>query len=107
MPSDVGDSSPQDSRWRPAPGTAHGELAAQQDAAAGGRDRRRVQLPDGRVGQASIILRGRGGTITGHLRYSFNGKMKEQPLGSFDGLTREDNLRLAWDQARARGLTLG
>jgi len=81
--------------------------AAEQDQAAGGRERRRVQLGGGDTALGSIELKQvwkpRGGTYA-YLRYSHRGRTINRYVGNATAATREEALRLGWQAAHARGL---
>jgi DNA mismatch endonuclease (patch repair protein) len=81
--------------------------ASEQDSAAGGHDRRVIELRDGRTALASISLRvyKKSRRIRAYLRWSEQGRTRETYLGEVDGETRDENLRAAWRFAHERGLT--
>lgn len=81
--------------------------AREQDNAAGGHDRRVIELRDGRTALASISLRlyKKSRRIRAYLRWSEKGRTRETYLGEVDGETREENLRSAWRFAHERRLT--
>lgn len=78
----------------------------EQDRAAGGRDRRAVELGDGRYARASITLRlyRRTRRIRAYLRWSQNGGTRERYVCEVDRVSRRENLTEAWRQAREMGL---
>jgi DNA mismatch endonuclease, patch repair protein len=84
--------------WRPTPGLAHVARAAEQDIAAGGRDVRQIQLPDGRAAVASVSLRTSQSSrrIYAYLRWYDCGKTRERYLGEVNESTRAANLAAAW-----------
>jgi DNA mismatch endonuclease, patch repair protein len=90
--------------WKAAQGASP---AREQDHAAGGHDRRVIELRDGRTALASISLRlyKKSRRIRAYLRWSEQGRTRETYLGEVDGETREDNLRSAWRFAHEQGLT--
>jgi DNA mismatch endonuclease (patch repair protein) len=100
--------------WKTAPPSARAWKAAQgtspareQDAAAGGHDRRVIELHDGRTALASISLRvyKKSRRIRAYLRWSERGQTREAYLGEVNGETRDENLRLAWRRAHEQRLT--
>lgn len=90
--------------WKPVQGTSP---AREQDNAAGGHDRRVVELRDGRTALASISLRlyKKSRRIRAYLRWSEHGRTRETYLGEVDSETRDENLRSAWRFAHEQGLT--
>ena len=90
--------------WKADQGTSP---AREQDTAAGGHDRRVIELRDGRTALASISLRVYKKTrrIRAYLRWSERGRTRETYLGEVDGETRDENLRSAWCFAHEQGLT--
>jgi DNA mismatch endonuclease (patch repair protein) len=91
--------------WRPVPGRARSEVIAEQDDAAGGRDRRKLELADGRTATGSIELKDLGGRrVYGYLRHSTGGHTVCTYVGEAPGSTRLDRLRCAWTLAHERGL---
>lgn len=81
--------------------------AREQDIAAGGHERRVIELRDGRTALASISLRlyKKSRRIRAYLRWSDRGQTREIYLGEVDGETRGGNLRSAWKLAHDQGLT--
>jgi DNA mismatch endonuclease (patch repair protein) len=79
---------------------------AEQDRAAGGRHRRKVDLGDGRFATASVTLRLYPKTrrIRAALRWSQDGKSPERYLGEVSSATRAENLSEAWNRAWEKGL---
>jgi DNA mismatch endonuclease Vsr len=79
---------------------------AEQDRAAGGRNRRLVDLGDGRYARASVTLRlyRRTRRIRAYLRWWDGTRSPEEYLGEVDRDTRAANLAEAWRLARAAGL---
>ncbi|MFJ3747578.1 very short patch repair endonuclease [Streptomyces albidoflavus] len=77
----------------------------EQDRAAGGRNRRNVDLGDGRLARASITLRLYRSTrrIRAYLRWSQEGKTEERYVCEVESDSRKQNLVEAWRQARAKG----
>ncbi len=80
--------------------------AVEQDRAAGGRNRRNVDLGGGRLARASITLRLYRSTrrIRAYLRWSQDGKTEERYVCEVESDSRKQNLVEAWRQARAKGL---
>ncbi|MEU1212597.1 hypothetical protein ACFYSH_15265 [Streptomyces sp. NPDC005791] len=80
--------------------------AAEQDRAAGGRERRSVDLGDGRYARASIALKlyRRTRRIRAYLRWSQDGSTKERCVCEVDHATRGQHLAEAWRQAHELGL---
>jgi DNA mismatch endonuclease (patch repair protein) len=78
----------------------------EQDIAAGGRNKRLVDLGDGRSAIASVALKVYPNTrrIRAVLRWSQDGKSPERYLGEVEYSTRASNLADAWQRARAAGL---
>lgn len=93
---------PQERAWKPS-----GEISphAEQDRAAGGRQQRYVALPNGQRARASVRLtvRTNNRRIRATLRWSTQGKTKEQYIGEVDHATRAKNLAEAWRMASAAG----
>jgi DNA mismatch endonuclease (patch repair protein) len=91
-------SRPDPATWRPAPGLTPAVRATEQDDAAGGRDARQVQLPDGRQAVASVALRMPPSSrrIYAYLRWYDHGKTHERYLGEVNEPTRAANLAAAW-----------
>lgn len=87
--------------WKGRPGLTRAARTAEQDRAAGGRDRRLVDLGDGRTARASIELKVLPKTrrIRAYLRWSDDGKTREKYLGEVSETTRARNLTLAWRMA--------
>ncbi|WP_307846201.1 very short patch repair endonuclease [Actinospica durhamensis] len=82
--------------------------AGEQDASAGGHDRRVVPLEDGRIALGSVALRvfPHSRRIRAYLRWSDKGRTREAYLGEVDGDTRSVNLQRAWALAREKGIAL-
>lgn len=99
------DEPPPDRAWKRRPGTSP---SREQDRAAGGRDRRLVDLSDGRQAHASVTLRVYPNTrrIRAVLRWYQDGKSPERYLGEVEHNTRAANLTEAWERARAKGLLM-
>jgi DNA mismatch endonuclease (patch repair protein) len=80
---------------------------AEQDQAAGGRERRRVQLGGGETALGSIELKQPWkprGRIYAYLRYSHRGRTITKYVGNATATTREQALRLGWRIVHAKGL---
>ncbi|WP_346126716.1 very short patch repair endonuclease [Lentzea roselyniae] len=77
----------------------------EQDRAAKGRNRRNVDLGDGRLARASITLRlyRRTRRIRAYLRWSQDGKTHEKYVCEVGFGSRGQNLTEAWRQAREKG----
>lgn len=91
-------SRPDPAAWRSTPGLTSAARATEQDNAAGGRNARQVQLPDGRQAVASVALRilPASRRIYAYLRWYDRGKTHERYLGEVDEPTRAANLVTAW-----------
>lgn len=89
---------PSEAAWRAIPGLDRAAYAAEQDAAAGSRDNRRIRLDDGTTALASVALRqpARQRRIYAYLRWSQRGKTHERFLGEVTHTTRSANLAEAW-----------
>jgi DNA mismatch endonuclease (patch repair protein) len=81
--------------------------AAEQDGAAGGRDRRRVALPGGGHAIASIYLRlpPKSRRIYAYIRWSDRGKTVERYVCQVDEASRAANLAAAWRLFAERGVS--
>jgi DNA mismatch endonuclease (patch repair protein) len=92
--------------WKGRKGRSRQAIAAEQDHAAGGRDRRLVSLGDGRVARASVELKvlPRTRRIRAYLRWSDNGRSPTRYLGEVEHATRSANLAEGWRLAWAKGL---
>ena len=100
---------PDERAWKPENSQGRrsaGDVALEQDRAAGGRDARIIALPDGREVRASIELKQqpRRRRIYANLRYSCDGKTTVKYVGEVTRDTREDNLQQAWEIVRARDI---
>ena len=100
------DETPTDAAWQPPPRMTPAERSAEQDHAAGGRDRRRIQLESGRWATASVELKRlpKGRRVYGYLRYSEGGQTVNCYIGDVTAGTRAAALRRAWASARDKGL---
>lgn len=94
--------------WRGRPGLSRAARTAEQDRAAGGHDRRLVDLGDGRAARASVELKVLPNTrrIRAYLRWSDYGKTSEKYLGEVSETTRARNLAAAWRVAFDQGLLM-
>jgi DNA mismatch endonuclease (patch repair protein) len=88
---------PNDSAWRCPPGLTRAERAAEQDAAAGGRENRIITI-DNHAVLASVALRRKrdGRRVYAYFRWSNHGRTAERYLGEVDQATRAANLAQAW-----------
>ncbi|MFI6170079.1 very short patch repair endonuclease [Nocardia sp. NPDC051052] len=79
--------------------------AVEQDRAAGGRNKRNVDLGGGRLARASITLRlyRRTRRIRAYLRWSRDGKTEEKYVCEVGNDSRRGNLAEAWQRAREKG----
>ena len=102
------DSVPPKRAWKGRAGRSRRALTAEQDRAAGGADRRWVDLGDGRRAHASVVLKLLPHTrrIRAYLRWSDKGRSPTTYLGEVDADTRAANLARGWELARAKGLLL-
>ncbi len=80
--------------------------SVEQDRAAGGRERRCVDLGDGRYARASVALKlyRRTRRIRAYLRWSQEGSTRERYVCEVDHPTRHQNLAEAWRRAHEMGL---
>jgi hypothetical protein len=78
----------------------------EQDAAAGGHERRLVSCRDGSVATASIALHMPAGSrrVWAYLRYKSGGRTYRTYVGEATADTREEALRHAWRLVRERNL---
>ena len=95
-----------DQAWRAPKGVTQAERATEQNAAAGGRDSRWVNLPGNRRAHGSIALRmpHRSRRIYAYLRWSSGGKTYERYVGEVEQDGRMANLAHAWRLAQSAGL---
>ncbi|MFI0354378.1 very short patch repair endonuclease [Actinomadura sp. 9N407] len=100
------DKPPPDKAWKCRPGQNRTASTAEQDRAAGGRERRLVDLGDGLTACASVELKlfDKRRRIRSYLRWSDRGKTKNKYLGEVDKDTRAENLAEGWRLAAAKGL---
>lgn len=100
---------PPDSRaWRGRRGRSRKAASLEQDRAAGGPDRRWVDLGDGRRARASVDLKllPRTRRIRAYLRWSDRGRSPARYLGEVEHATRAANLAEGWRLAWDRGLLI-
>lgn len=99
-------SRPAEESYRSDPGMSPAECRAQQDRAAGGRDRRLLPLPSGRCATASIELKlwKDSRRVYAYLRHQQDGRTVSRYVGEATAPTREEALARAWRLARAKGL---
>lgn len=99
---------PPDRAWKPRPGMDPAARSAEQDRAAGGRERRFVALENGRHARASIALRllPRTRRVRAYLRWSDSNRTRERYVCEAQESTRSANLRHAWEIARAEGMVV-
>jgi DNA mismatch endonuclease (patch repair protein) len=97
---------PNDRAWKGRKGRTRRAIAAEQDRAAGGSDRRWMDLGDGRRARASVELKLLPKTrrIRAYLRWSDRGRSPTRYLGEVDEDTRADNLAAGWRLAWNKGL---
>lgn len=103
------DKQPPARAWKGRPGRTRAQASAEQDRAAGGPDRRWVDLGDGRRARASVELKVWAKTrrIRAYLRWSDKGSTRKPIyLGEVEHETRRENLAEAWRRAIERGLVL-
>lgn len=103
------DQQPPDNAWRCPPGLSRAQRSAEQDRATGGREKRLVNLGDGRFSRASIELKVYSKTrrIRAYLRWTDKGRYPTKYVGEVDGHTRMHNLEAAWQLALKRKLLPG
>ena len=102
------DKPPSARAWKGRPGLTRTARTAEQDRAAGGCDRRLVDLGDGRAARASVELKVLPKTrrIRAYLRWSDGGRTREKYLGEVSETTRARNLTLAWRMAYEQELVM-
>jgi DNA mismatch endonuclease, patch repair protein len=93
-----------DSAWRPPSGLSRSARAAEQDAAAGGRERRVVSGTSRPVLASIYFRRTAGRRVYAYLRWAENGRTTEQFVCEVDRGTRAENLSFAWTSAHDRKL---
>lgn len=95
---------------RPSDGSKRSRIrtagSAEQDAAAGGTERRRVRVSDDETAMGSIEIKEphQGGACWAYLRFSLGGKTVNRYVGRVTGVTRADQLQQAWRLVRRKGL---
>lgn len=98
---------PPDEAWKPPRGRAVHQARAEQDQAAGGRERRRIHVGDGRRGAlASVELKRPPNSrrVYAYLRWAEKGRTINRYLGEVTANTRARALAQGWEHARNRGL---
>ncbi len=103
------DKQPPPRAWKGRPGRTRAQASAEQDKAAGGHDKRWVDLGEGRRARASVELKVLAKTrrIRAYLRWSDKGSTRRPVyLGEVENETRRENLAEAWRRAIERGLVL-
>ncbi|WBB96402.1 very short patch repair endonuclease [Solwaraspora sp. WMMA2059] len=92
--------------WKGRKGRSRQSVVAEQDRAAGGHDRRWVDLGDGRWARASVELKllPKSRRIRAYLRWSDRGKSPARYLGEVSHATRAENLAEGWRLAWSREL---
>lgn len=92
--------------WKGRKGRTRRAMSAEQDRAAGGSDRRLVDLGDGRQARASVELKLLPKTrrIRAYLRWSDQGRSPTRYLGEVEHETRAANLAEGWRLAQSGGL---
>ncbi|TXK43996.1 very short patch repair endonuclease [Nonomuraea sp. C10] len=100
------DKPPPERAWKGRKGRSREVASAEQDRAAGGRQRRMVHLGDGRYACASIYLKLLPKTrrIRAYLRWSDKGRSPTRYIGEVNHGSREENLAQAWRMASEQGL---
>lgn len=98
---------PEPDAYQSPPDMSRADRAREQDEAAGGRQRRTMQLPGGRTALASIALRllPQGRRIYAYLRWSDGGKTHERYVCEVTADSRTANLKAAWLMVTAKRLT--
>ncbi len=94
---------PDPSRYKPSGGLTSTQRAAEQDAAAGGHEPRKMRRADGRIAVASVALRlsAMSRRVYAYLRWTGPSRVThERHLGDvFETDSREAALRMAWSTA--------
>ncbi|WP_329106861.1 very short patch repair endonuclease [Micromonospora sp. NBC_01699] len=100
------DKTPDPRAWKGRQGRSRRAASLEQDRAAGGADRRLVDLGDGRRARASVELKllPRTRRIRAYLRWSDKGRSPARYLGEVEHATRAENLAQGWRLAWDRGL---
>ncbi|MCF0093111.1 very short patch repair endonuclease [Micromonospora sp. MH99] len=99
------DKPPEPRAWKGRQGRTRRAASLEQDRAAGGPERRWVDLGDGRQARASVELKLLPKTrrIRAYLRWSDNGRSPTRYLGEVEYTTRAENLTEGWRLAWSRG----
>jgi DNA mismatch endonuclease (patch repair protein) len=86
--------------------TRQADRRAEQDEAAGGRERRVVRLSDGGTATASVrlLLFDKARRIYAYLHFSHEGHKISKYIGEATADSRGDALRIGWQTARRKGL---
>ncbi len=97
---------PDDAAWRPPTGMSTAYRAAEQDTAAGSRERRIIAIGEGRAVLGSIYLRlpPRSRRVYAYLRWADGRKTRERYICQVDGTSREANLAQGWVAVAQKGL---
>ncbi|SBT68534.1 T/G mismatch-specific endonuclease [Micromonospora sediminicola] len=100
------DTLPPERAWKGRKGRSRQAVTAEQDRAAGGPDRRWVDLDGGRQARASVELKLLPKTrrLRAYLRWSDRGRSPSRYLGEVGKAARALNLAEGWRLARERGL---
>ncbi|MEV1286930.1 very short patch repair endonuclease [Micromonospora sp. NPDC049679] len=100
------DALPPERAWKGRKGRSRRAVTAEQDRAAGGPDRRWVDLDGGRQARASVELKLLPKTrrLRAYLRWSDRGRSPSRYLGEVRRATRALNLAEGWRLAREKGL---
>jgi DNA mismatch endonuclease (patch repair protein) len=97
-----------DAAWRCPAGLGKAARSAEQDLAAGGRARRRVNCSaTGALGSVALRRKADGRRVYAYLRWSEGGKTSECYVGQVQASTRAENLAGAWCLAAKLGLAGG
>lgn len=93
-----------DSAWRPPPGLSRADRAAEQDRAAGGRDKRIIASNPRQVLASIYFRRTAGRRIYAYLRWADRGRTSEHFVCEIESPTRAENLARAWESVRELSL---
>lgn len=80
--------------------TRSGRPGAEQDAAAGGVERRRLRTRAGEVVTVSVSLAPSGKRLRATLRFKFGGATVQRTIGFLASTARSEALRRAWTMLR-------
>lgn len=80
--------------------TRSGSPGAEQDAAAGGVERRRLRTRAGEVVTVSVSLAPSGKRLRATLRFKFGGATVQRTIGFLASTSRSEALRRAWTMLR-------